>query len=286
VWNQLRREGQPVAAAGGTAHAGRRHARRPPGRRPFITTRPGPIRAAPDLVQAELHASPTERAVGRRLHLRADLVGDGVHRLRVRRVLPAHRRLAHGRDDADRAAPRRARDGAVDPGESRRVRRGVCTTPTPAANTSRSATRTGSLDAGASRRSAPSATATTTPWPRVTDRALQDRMRPPRRPVARRRRPRARHAELGPLVQRDQAPQRHRLRPTDRVRARTLPSDQHPASNRCRENPASTEPGALHPLGSSRRRVQDRLGGVRRGRRQRVATCSSSPTASGTTGCT
>ena len=44
-----------------------------------------------------------QRATG--LHLRADLVGDGVHSVRVRCVLPPHRRLAHRHLDADRAAP-------------------------------------------------------------------------------------------------------------------------------------------------------------------------------------
>ncbi len=48
-----------------------------------------------------------EQVVGGRLHLRADLVRDGVHSVRHRRVLASHRGLARRSLDADLAAPGR-----------------------------------------------------------------------------------------------------------------------------------------------------------------------------------
>ena len=60
----------------------------------------------------------------RRLHLRADLVGDGVRRVRLRRVLPPDRGVAPPSPDAYRATARRVGDGAVgsQPSRPRRLR--------------------------------------------------------------------------------------------------------------------------------------------------------------------
>ena len=62
------------------------------------------------------------------------------------------------------------------------------------------------------------------------DRALQGRMHQAGRALARRRRPRTRHAQLGALVQPQPAPQQPAERPTHRVRDRVLPSDQRPTA--------------------------------------------------------
>ena len=87
-----------VTAAGRTADARCWPAGRP-ARPTFVTTRPDPAAARPpDLVKRDFTADRAEPAVGRGLHLCADVVGDGVHRVRLRRVQPPDRRLAH-RDD-------------------------------------------------------------------------------------------------------------------------------------------------------------------------------------------
>jgi hypothetical protein len=57
--------------------------------------------------------------VGGGSDLRADLVGDGVHRVRLRRVLATDRRLALRVQHAHRTPARRPRNGAVDPRNSR-----------------------------------------------------------------------------------------------------------------------------------------------------------------------
>ena len=127
--------------------------------RQFVTTRPDPAPTPGGPGRAGLHRDRTEPVVGGRLHLRRDLVRDGVHRVRHRRVLPADRRLAHRSHDAHRAAARRVGDGAVDPRPSRtNSSRDSSITATPAANTPRSATPNGSPTPARSPRSAPSAT--------------------------------------------------------------------------------------------------------------------------------
>ena len=116
VWRQLLRE--DVNIGRGQVEtlmrtAGLRGIRRG---KQFITTRPeqdldptaGPGRPG-------LHSQPTQRAVDCRFYLRPDLVRDGVHRLRPRRLQPPDRRVAHRRLDAHRATPGRPGDGAVDP---------------------------------------------------------------------------------------------------------------------------------------------------------------------------
>jgi transposase InsO family protein len=47
-------------------------------------------------------------------HLRPDVVGDGVHRVRRRRLLAPHRGVAHRVQHADAAAAGRPGDGTVD----------------------------------------------------------------------------------------------------------------------------------------------------------------------------
>ena len=59
--------------------------------------------------------SETESVVGREVPLRVDLVLDGVHRLRLRRLWLPHRGVAHCLEHADGVAARRVGDGGVDP---------------------------------------------------------------------------------------------------------------------------------------------------------------------------
>jgi len=80
-----------------------------------------------------LHRHPTQPAVGGRLHLCRDGDPDGVHRLRLRRLLAPHHGLAHRGPDAHRAAPRtlwRWRCGCA--GEPVTASTAWCITPTPA----------------------------------------------------------------------------------------------------------------------------------------------------------
>ncbi len=116
VWHQLNREGIVVArctvergdarrgpARGGAGQAVRHH---PAGCRRDAPTGPG---------ESRLHRDPSERVVAGGFHLCPDLVGDRVHGVRNRRLLPADCGLAHRGLDAHRVAPGRPGDGAVDP---------------------------------------------------------------------------------------------------------------------------------------------------------------------------
>ncbi len=78
------------------------------------------------------------------------------------------------------------------------------------------------------------------------DRALQDRVRAPRQPVPRGRRPRARYLQLGRLVQPDPTPRRHRPRPPRRVRDRLLPSARPRAAAAAGTTNPQYEPGTVH----------------------------------------
>ena len=236
-----RRGSAGAALHGRTADARRRAARRPP--RATVRSPPAPTRPAarpPDLVEPGLHRRRAEPAVGRRLHLRADLVGDGVHRVRHRRVLPPDRRLAHRGIDADRAAAGRPGDGAVDP---RPRRRRTSTGADPPlrrrhASTPRSATPTGSPTPARSPRSAPSATR--------YDNALAESVIGLYKTECVRRDGPCRTVddlELATLTWvhwfNDQpAALRPRLLPPDRVRDRATTVRSTPSSNRCRENRA------------------------------------------------
>jgi len=57
---------------------------------------------------------PVPTAVAGRLGIFGDLVGDGVHRVRLRRLQPPRSWVAHRLADADPAAPGRRGDGVVD----------------------------------------------------------------------------------------------------------------------------------------------------------------------------
>src|SRR5664280_12033 len=179
---------------------------------------------------AGLHRTSAEPAVDRGLYLCPDVGRYGVHRVRLRRLLPSDRRLAHRRIGANRTAAGRLGDGAVDP-RPRRPGPGGCRAPQrrgqpvhvdqvhPAVVRRRRARldrdRRGQLR---QRRGG------------ELDRALQGRMHQAGRALARRRRPRTRHAQLGALVQPEPAPQQPAERPTHRVRDRVLPSDQRPTA--------------------------------------------------------
>src|SRR5919106_4011172 len=91
----------------------------------------------------------------RRIHLRADLVGYVLHRLRVRWVFAADCRLAHRGVDADRPATRRPGDGAVGARAGRAQRRRHGAPLRRRLNTPRSATPTGSPTPARWPRSAP-----------------------------------------------------------------------------------------------------------------------------------
>jgi hypothetical protein len=114
---------------------GLRGARGAAGSLPPVPTRPG-RGAAAGPGRPGLHRRRPQPAVGRRLHLRADLVRHGAHRVRLRCVLPADRRPAHRGVDADRVAAGRPEDGSVDPGPGPGRRSAAsCTTATRAAST-------------------------------------------------------------------------------------------------------------------------------------------------------
>ena len=83
-------------------------------KRRLRTTRPDPTAPRPaDLVQTRLHRRATERVVGHRPDLRADMGGGRVRVFHRRRVLPDDRRLARRVAHAHRDGPRRARDGTL-----------------------------------------------------------------------------------------------------------------------------------------------------------------------------
>jgi hypothetical protein len=65
--------------------------------------------------RAQLLREPTERAVGGGPHLRRDLVGVRLRRLRRRRVQPVHRRMADLSLAPDRPRPGRPGDGDLGP---------------------------------------------------------------------------------------------------------------------------------------------------------------------------
>src|SRR5829696_2447547 len=96
---------------------------------------------------------------------------------------------------------------------------------------------------------------------RVDHRALQDRMRPPRRAVPHRRRPRTGHPVLGSLVQHQPAALGPRLRDTDRVRRRLLPSDQRPAAAAAGRTRPPLNPGRFRPGRGSELQGQRWCGG-------------------------
>ena len=103
VWHQLRHDGERVTrctVARLMRAAGLQGA----------AARPG---------AAAVRGRASEPAVGRRLHLCRDVVRLRVRRVRDRRVLAPHRRLARTHDDADRLGARRARAGAARPGDRR-----------------------------------------------------------------------------------------------------------------------------------------------------------------------
>src|SRR3954454_18044636 len=78
-------------------------------------------------------------------------------------------------------------------------------------------------------------------------------MCPSRRPLAWRRRSRARHPQLGLVVQRDSPSRRDRLRATSRVRAELLPSVQPPAATAAGRTQPPLNPGRFNftPTSSS-----------------------------------
>lgn len=110
-----RRRPARLVPAGRTAHAVRRPARRPPRQKVHHDEAGHGSGAAAGPGQARLHRARPEPAVAGRLHLRPDVVRDGVHRVRLRRVLAADRGLAHRRLDARQPAAGRPGDGAMDP---------------------------------------------------------------------------------------------------------------------------------------------------------------------------
>ena len=90
------------------------------------------------------------------------------------------------------------------------------------------------------------------------------------RPMAQRRRRRARHPVLGPLVEHHPPPLRHRQRPARRVRSRSLRSTTAGQSGRSPLNRASIKPGAVQPRatmpnGMDAFLVSTSLGALRRG---------------------
>ena len=105
--------GAADAAAGlGRGAAGQEGPHHDPG----LARRRGPA----DLVDRDFTATAPEPAVGRRLHLRRDLVRHRLRRVRLRRLLPPDRGLAGSHHDDHRPGPRHPRDGDLDPRPRRR----------------------------------------------------------------------------------------------------------------------------------------------------------------------
>ena len=204
VWHQLRRGGGVAVGRWRAAPverlmraAGLRGARRG---RQFVTTRPTTAdSAAAGPGRAGLHRRRAEPAVGGRLHLRPDLVGDGVHRVRLRRRSPAASSGGAPRVDADRAAAGRAGDGVVDPapGQATRPCDGLVHHSDAGLPVHRDPLRQPAARGRRGGLHRHRRRLLRQRHGRVGDRALQDRMRPPRRTLARRGRPRARHPVLG-----------------------------------------------------------------------------------------
>ena len=125
-----------------------------------------PVPARP--AAPRLHRRPPKPALGGRLHLRADLVGVLLHRLRHGPVLPPHRRLGHqqphghrprarrpGAGDLAAQAPRRRRPRGPGPPQRPRIQV-TCPSPTPDDSSTRASRH----------RPEPWAPPTTTPPPR------------------------------------------------------------------------------------------------------------------------
>ena len=158
-------------------------------------------------------------------------------------VLPPHRGLAHCRVDAHRPAPGRPEHGPV-----HRTRCGVdlaglihhfrCRIAIHLDPLHRSPRRGRRAVLHRLRRRL------VRQRPRPDDhRPLQDRMRPPRRPVPHRRRARAGHAALGRLVQHDPAALLDRGHSTHRVRTGLLPSEHQPGDRRDGSTQPPLNPG-------------------------------------------
>ena len=198
--------------------------------------------------RARLHRAGTEPAVGRRHHLRGDLVRVRLRRLRHRPVLPAHRRAGAPRPACAPTWPwtpwsmavwqRQRRDQRRAP-----VDRGWSTTPTAACSTSRSATPNGSPRPARSPRSARAGDSYDNAAAESLNRPVQDRADPPPRTLARPGRRRARHLGMGRLVQPPPAAQRLRRRSTRRVRGTALPSDHRSESPRRGRTEPPLNPG-------------------------------------------
>jgi len=149
------------------AHARSRHGRRPPREAcdhhtPSVDDHgtaggPGP---------ASVPTTGTEPVVGCRLHLRLDLVGDGLRRVRDRCLRPPHSRLARLDLDAHRLGARHDRAGDLDPaaGGCHRPRRADAS-PRQRVNRPRSPSPSASPPPASTSRSGRSATRWTTPWP-------------------------------------------------------------------------------------------------------------------------
>lgn len=126
VWHQLRREGFDVARCTVERlmrQEGLQGARRG---KTFRTTRPdASARRPPDLVKRDFRASaPNELWVVDFTYV-PTWSGMAFSAFVIGRVLPSHRRVAKRERDADRVAPRRARDGVMDPRAGRRACRRV-----------------------------------------------------------------------------------------------------------------------------------------------------------------
>ena len=247
-----RREGRPVGACAPVERLmradGLRGVRR--GRRPFVTTRPDrPASRPPDLVKRDFTAArpnqlwvvdftyvPTWSGMAFTAFV-TDVFSRRIVGWRTAASMPTELPL----DALEMALWTRARAGQAVDGAHPPLRRRARSTPSIRYTEPARRRRRGRLDRHRRRllRQRPG---------RVGDRALQDRVRPPRRTLARRRRPRARHPELGPLVQRDPAPHQHRLRPPDRVRRRLLPSDQPPTAPAAGRTSPPLNPGRFTRL--------------------------------------
>ena len=159
LWKAARRAGHDIGrdqVARLMRELGIEGVRRGEGVAPPGATRP---RTGTGSRQAKLHRRGTERVVGHRPDLRADLVGDGLCVFHRRRVQPDDRRLAGRCAHAHRHGPRRARDGPLVPRHPpRRARRPL------RCRSQFTSVRYGERldEIGAHPRSAPSATATTT----------------------------------------------------------------------------------------------------------------------------
>ena len=203
-----------------------------------------------DHVNRQFHALRPNRPLGLGLHLRRNLGGLRLRRLRHRRLRPSHRglaclRTAHARSSCSMRWGRPSMIGGPP------IAAGSYITATAAANTSRSSTLSGWWRRASSLRWVVSATVMTMLSPN-DQRSLQGRDHSSTRAMAVIRSRRVRDAGMGGLVQQPAALGAHRQHPAGRSRGTLLRHAGTPCHGGVNSNQmASDEPRAVQLAGST-----------------------------------